>query len=486
MRAALRDARHRPAGDPQARVSALDVETLRRDLRLEGGCGGVLRPDAGRRRAGRPALPRSLTPWRARGHPATRAARPSRKVAFTLHEYHVDPRAASYGKGAAAALGVDAGTRVQDARRRGRRPAHRRRGAGDRRRSSLKALAAAVGGKRAAMAEPAAAERATGYVTGGISPFGQRTRLPVVVDASALDWPTVYVSAGRRGLQVEVAPADLIAMTGAATATIAQTSLTRLPWRRGRAGRRTNDRERTLEALRDHTAAGRLTPRRVRRAGGHASTPHARSSELAAHHGRPARRESIHRTRDTWRSRSWSRSSSSRCSALCTRCSPESARPAPCQDRHSAAYAPPAATSSSWLPSSVIRPSSTTATRSASWAEKSRCAIATTVRPSAPRPASVPGAGPPAGRAARWPRPAPACAGRPAPAGRARAAAPGPARAAAPPAPTPVSSPSGRASDPVQRVDRGQRGTHLLVGRRPGGPAPGCPGACRGTRGAPG
>jgi len=87
---------------------------------------------------------------------------------------------------------------------------------------SLKALAAAAGGKRAAMAEPAQAERATGYVTGGISPFGQRTRLPIVVDSSALDWPTMFVSAGRRGLEVVVAPADLLALTGAVAAPIAQ------------------------------------------------------------------------------------------------------------------------------------------------------------------------------------------------------------------------------------------------------------------------
>jgi Cys-tRNA(Pro)/Cys-tRNA(Cys) deacylase len=87
---------------------------------------------------------------------------------------------------------------------------------------NLKALAAAVGGKRAGMADPARAERATGYVTGGISPFGQRSRLPIVVDSSASAWPTVYVSGGRRGLEVEVAPADLIALTGAVCAPIAQ------------------------------------------------------------------------------------------------------------------------------------------------------------------------------------------------------------------------------------------------------------------------
>ncbi len=85
----------------------------------------------------------------------------------------------------------------------------------------LKALAVALGGKRGAMAEPAAAERATGYVTGGISPFGQRTRLPIVVDASVRNWPTVFVSGGRRGLQVEISPDDLARLTGATVADIA-------------------------------------------------------------------------------------------------------------------------------------------------------------------------------------------------------------------------------------------------------------------------
>jgi Cys-tRNA(Pro)/Cys-tRNA(Cys) deacylase len=84
----------------------------------------------------------------------------------------------------------------------------------------LKALAAAAGGRKAAMAEPADAERATGYVLGGISPLGQRTVLPTVVDESALTFPTVLVSAGRRGLQVELAPADLVRLTRARTARI--------------------------------------------------------------------------------------------------------------------------------------------------------------------------------------------------------------------------------------------------------------------------
>jgi len=84
----------------------------------------------------------------------------------------------------------------------------------------LKALASAVGGKKASMADKAAAERATGYVVGGISPFGQKTRLRTVVDTSALDLDTVIVSAGRRGLQVEVAPSDLVSLTAATTAPI--------------------------------------------------------------------------------------------------------------------------------------------------------------------------------------------------------------------------------------------------------------------------
>jgi Cys-tRNA(Pro)/Cys-tRNA(Cys) deacylase len=85
----------------------------------------------------------------------------------------------------------------------------------------LKALAAAVGGKRARMAEVSAAERATGYVAGGISPLGQRRRLRAVVDASAQGLATIYCSGGRRGLEVELAPADLARLTGATFAPIA-------------------------------------------------------------------------------------------------------------------------------------------------------------------------------------------------------------------------------------------------------------------------
>ena len=143
----------------------------------------------------------------------------------TLRAYEHDPRArergVSFGMEAAQALGLDPAqvfkTLLADVD--GRLtvavvPVDRS--------LDLKALAAAVGGKRAVMAEPAAAERATGYVVGGISPLGQRRRLPTVVDDSALAWPTVLVSAGRRGLDVELAPDDLVRLTEASTAPVAR------------------------------------------------------------------------------------------------------------------------------------------------------------------------------------------------------------------------------------------------------------------------
>ncbi|OOG23165.1 aminoacyl-tRNA deacylase [Thioalkalivibrio denitrificans] len=86
----------------------------------------------------------------------------------------------------------------------------------------LKRLAAAHGSKRLAMASPADAQRATGYVVGGISPLGQKRRLPLWLDRSALDHVTVYVSAGRRGLEIELAPRDLLDLTGGRTADIAR------------------------------------------------------------------------------------------------------------------------------------------------------------------------------------------------------------------------------------------------------------------------
>ncbi|WP_278184976.1 YbaK/EbsC family protein, partial [Mycobacterium talmoniae] len=85
---------------------------------------------------------------------------------------------------------------------------------------SLKAAAAALGAPKAMLADPAAAQRSTGYVVGGISPLGQRRALPTVVDSSALQWDRVFCSAGKRGWEVALAPADLIALTDAVTAAI--------------------------------------------------------------------------------------------------------------------------------------------------------------------------------------------------------------------------------------------------------------------------
>ena len=153
-----------------------------------------------------------------RGTTAT-AALERAGIPFTVHEYPHDPRAESYGQEASQALGVSPGrvfktlvAEVDRALVTGVVPVQGQ--------LDLKALAAACGGKKAAMAQVAAAERATGYVAGGISPVGQRTRLPVVVDASALGFDTVFCSAGRRGLEIELAPADLVTVTDATVAAI--------------------------------------------------------------------------------------------------------------------------------------------------------------------------------------------------------------------------------------------------------------------------
>jgi Cys-tRNA(Pro)/Cys-tRNA(Cys) deacylase len=155
---------------------------------------------------------------RGAGTPAT-AALTQAKVDFTVHTYDHDPAAASYGTEAADAMGVapqrvfktlladvDGKLTVAVVPVSGQ--------------LDLKALAAAVGGKRAAMADPAAAERTTGYVLGGISPLGQRKKLPTVIDESALAYETVFCSGGRRGLEIELAPADLVRLTSARTAAL--------------------------------------------------------------------------------------------------------------------------------------------------------------------------------------------------------------------------------------------------------------------------
>ena len=89
-------------------------------------------------------------------------------------------------------------------------------------RLDLKAVASALGAKRAAMADPAAAERATGYVRGGISPLGQRRRLPVALDGSALGFERIHVSGGRRGIEIGLAPNDLVRLVGAVVAPLAR------------------------------------------------------------------------------------------------------------------------------------------------------------------------------------------------------------------------------------------------------------------------
>lgn len=137
------------------------------------------------------------------------------KVAYQLHRYSHDPQAASYGTEAADKLGLEHGrvfktllaasetgellvavVPVSD-------------------KLNLKALAAAAGVKKTAMADPAAAQRSTGYLVGGISPLGQKKRLRTFIDASASHWPTLFISGGRRGLEIELAASDLQTQTRA-------------------------------------------------------------------------------------------------------------------------------------------------------------------------------------------------------------------------------------------------------------------------------
>ncbi|MGA5385371.1 Cys-tRNA(Pro) deacylase [Streptomyces pseudogriseolus] len=152
------------------------------------------------------------------GTPAT-VALTAAGVPFTVHSYEHDPSHPSYGEEAAEAMGVSPDrvykTLVADVD--GALTVAVVPVAGQ---LDLKALAAAAGGKRAAMADPALAERTTGYVRGGISPLGQRKRLPTVLDASATRHDTICVSAGRRGLEVELTPTDLATLTAATVAPI--------------------------------------------------------------------------------------------------------------------------------------------------------------------------------------------------------------------------------------------------------------------------
>ena len=142
-------------------------------------------------------------------------------ISHTVHRYEHDPRHPSYGQEASDALGVPPDrvfkTLIADVDGELTVAVVPVGGSLD-----LKALATVVGGKKAAMAEAAQAEKASGYVTGGIAPVGLRRPLSVVVDETALRHVTVFCSAGQRGLEIELAPADLVTATGARTAPIAR------------------------------------------------------------------------------------------------------------------------------------------------------------------------------------------------------------------------------------------------------------------------
>ena len=154
------------------------------------------------------------------GTPAT-VALTAAGIAFTPHAYEHDPANTNFGLEAADALGVDAGqvfkTLLADVDGSLTVAIVPVTGKLD-----LKALAAAVGGKKAEMADPRVAERKTGYVVGGISPIGQKTRHATVLDETAELYDTVFVSGGKRGFDIELAPADLLAITGGSIAAIAR------------------------------------------------------------------------------------------------------------------------------------------------------------------------------------------------------------------------------------------------------------------------
>jgi Cys-tRNA(Pro)/Cys-tRNA(Cys) deacylase len=154
----------------------------------------------------------------AKSTPATRALEQA-GVAFTLHEYEYDANAPRIGMQAAEALGIEPARLLKTLMAR----------AGDEvvcvlvpsdREVNLKKLAAAAGAKSAAMLPPPAAERATGYHVGGISPFGQRKRARTFIDKSAAAHATIVMNGGQRGLQVELSSADAVRMLGATVAEI--------------------------------------------------------------------------------------------------------------------------------------------------------------------------------------------------------------------------------------------------------------------------
>lgn len=146
--------------------------------------------------------------------PAINAAKKA-KIPYTIHQYDHDPAVTAYGKEAAEKLGLDEArvfkTLVVELDNGSLAvaviPVAMM--------LNMKRVAKAAGAKRAAMADKAAVARTTGYVLGGVSPLGQKKRLPTFIDDSAAPYPTIYVSAGRRGLDIELKPADLAGLTGA-------------------------------------------------------------------------------------------------------------------------------------------------------------------------------------------------------------------------------------------------------------------------------
>lgn len=157
-------------------------------------------------------------------HPMSKVTRATRQlqqagIRFTVHEYQYDPDAASVGLQAAEALGESPSrvlktlmTRLDGKPACAILPSDRE--------LSMKKLAQAFGGKSAEMLPVPDAERLTGYKVGGISPFGQMKRVPVVIEAAALEEPLVYVNGGQRGLQVRLAPRDIVAVLGAVAASV--------------------------------------------------------------------------------------------------------------------------------------------------------------------------------------------------------------------------------------------------------------------------